>query len=81
MTQNADLNRSTIHSDQNCYPCLRNKVLPMSQEGHFTMLYCNHFSPSLSNLGSKDGHVCSLSDRKRLASVCLALRSWSAALV
>jgi len=37
MTQNADLNRSTIHSDQNCYPCLRNKVLPMSQEGHYSL--------------------------------------------
>ena len=34
MTQNADWNRSTTHSDQNCYPCLRNKVLPISQEGH-----------------------------------------------
>jgi hypothetical protein len=34
MTQNADLNRSTTHSVQNCYPCLRNKVLPMSQEEH-----------------------------------------------
>ena len=34
MTQNADWNRSTTHSGQNCYPCLQNKVSPMSQEGH-----------------------------------------------
>jgi Helix-turn-helix domain len=34
MTRNADWNRSTTHLDQNCYPCLRNKLLPMSQEGH-----------------------------------------------
>jgi hypothetical protein len=34
MTQNAGWNHSTTLSGQNCYPCLRNKVLPMSQQGH-----------------------------------------------
>jgi putative transposase len=37
MTQNADWNRSTTLSVQNCYPCLRNKVSLMSQEGHFAV--------------------------------------------